>query len=72
MTIGATPICVFCSHWHRVNLNGMTCEAYPEGIPKDIILNRQDHRQHLPDDQNIKFNPIDQRGIQHASQMFDE
>ncbi len=35
--IGIAPDCLQCKHF-RIELSGMICEAYPEGIPMDIVM----------------------------------
>jgi hypothetical protein len=34
---------------------GLTCEAYPDGIPQAITLGRADHRLKLPGDKGLRF-----------------
>jgi len=46
------PQCHQCQHYHRGTL---TCEAYPKGIPRGILMNLVDHRKPYPGDQGIKF-----------------
>jgi len=55
MTIGSPPICLECKHWHSDNEEAFTCDAFPEGIPDDIILNRQDHHKPYHGDKGIQF-----------------
>jgi hypothetical protein len=49
---GPAPICMWCS---RLRANGLKCDAYPDGIPYEIIENRVDHREPLPRDQGLQF-----------------
>lgn len=37
MTIGSAPQCLECLHFHPKVLWRMECDAYPEGIPEDIM-----------------------------------
>ncbi len=53
MTIGPAPMCVDCK---RMRPDG-TCEAYPHGIPEEIIMNRWDHRFPKPGDHGLQFDP---------------
>ena len=49
--IGPPPMCVSCK---RANNSG-TCEAYPDGIPEEIIMNDWDHRVPQPGDHGLQF-----------------
>lgn len=40
-------------------MKGFCCEAFPEGIPDDIIFWRHDHRKPYPGDKGIRYDPID-------------
>ena len=42
--------CVSCKH-----KTGLTCKAFPEGIPKEMLRNQFDHRNPHPDDNGIRF-----------------
>jgi hypothetical protein len=45
------PQCVLCRHYR----DDLTCDAYPNGIPKGVIKNQRDHRRPLPDDHGVQF-----------------
>ena len=55
MTIGSIPICDECKHYHATDNNDFKCDAYPEGIPIEIITNEIDHHKPYKGDQGIKF-----------------
>lgn len=46
--------CVFCRHAHT---SGPTCDAFPKGIPDEILRNEHDHRQPFIGDHGIRFEP---------------
>ncbi|ADQ14478.1 hypothetical protein [Halanaerobium hydrogeniformans] len=45
-------ICFKCI---RVYKNGFTCDAFSEGIPREILNGSFDHRKNHPDDNGLKF-----------------
>lgn len=47
--------CADCVHKH---LDSPTCEAFPDGIPREILLMEHDHRKPYPDDNGIRYKPI--------------
>lgn len=55
MTIGPAPICMDCIHYDRKNTSGLTCSAFPNGIPEDIIFSRVDHHKPYDGDHGIQF-----------------
>jgi hypothetical protein len=46
------PICYFCT---RFNRKDFTCEAYPKGIPVEILHEAFDHRNEYKGDGGIRF-----------------
>lgn len=53
----APPICVDCQRLHKAIYGkwGMFCDAFPGGIPDDIIASRVDHRQPVAADHGLLF-----------------
>lgn len=58
MTIGASPLCMSCKHFHADDDENLTCDAFPAGIPEDIILNGFDHRYPKNGDNGIRYEPV--------------
>jgi len=62
--IGSAPVCLNCKFFHRDPLqdrsgeNGLTCDAYPDGIPDAILFGDSDHKTPYPGDHGITFEPI--------------
>lgn len=54
MTSFSAPICMACLHRH-IEGDGFTCDAFPDGIPDEIIQSEADHREPFPGDQGIQF-----------------
>jgi hypothetical protein len=57
MVTFAPPICLKCKHFDYDNETGNTCAAYPDGISWEILTSQLDHRNPLPDDNGIQFEP---------------
>ncbi len=49
------PICVGCKHLR--DMAKRQCDAFPAGIPWEILEGKSDHRKPFPGDQNIRFEP---------------
>lgn len=48
--------CHLCSH--LATNGGMTCAAFPDGIPWEILSGAFDHRRPHPDDRGIRYEAI--------------
>jgi hypothetical protein len=46
LTIEA-PICSTCKHFYK-DENGLSCRAFPNGIPSEIICRKKNHNKVLP------------------------
>lgn len=60
------PICLDCKHLGATVDGRMRCAAFPDGIPKPILLARANHRQPYPGDRGILFEPAPPSAEDHA------
>lgn len=51
-----TAICHDCRHFNAESQE-MVCAAFPEGIPGEIAVGREDHDMPYPGDHGIQFEP---------------
>ena len=73
MTSVAPPICGGCQHLIRTSdrpLFDPKCDAFPAGIPWDILLSKSDHRSPFPGDRGVRFEGIDRESVEYAALMF--
>lgn len=69
MTTIAAPICAVCKH-RRGDLRDPKCDAFPDGIPNEILLSKADHRKPFPGDNGIVFEPEDKQATEYANFLF--
>lgn len=69
MTIPIRPICLGCKHF-RPDASTLTCDAFPDGIPKDIYESRSDHRRRHVGDNGIVFEPKSTKAADYADSLF--
>jgi hypothetical protein len=48
---------------HKGNDDGLTCDAFPRGIPDTVILGGDPHTGPLPGDHGIRFEPLPQATV---------
>jgi hypothetical protein len=54
------PICFNCIHF--IDNGRYTCQAFPQGIPDEVLTGENDHSQPLPaQDNEIVYTPADGR-----------
>jgi len=66
MTTIAPPICYRCIAKHP----GLTCDAFPEGIPHDILMSEAGHRQPFVGDKGMRFEPKREKDAAYAKSLF--
>lgn len=55
-----TPICFLCVHFDAKSALPFKCQAFPDGIPTEIIANLWDHTDPIAGDNGIQFEPTPQ------------
>ena len=55
MAYPVQPMCLACKHLDRERENQHVCNAFTEGIPDEIWMNRHDHHDPYPGDNGIRF-----------------
>jgi len=66
----AIPICFFCRRLHEGK--GSICDAYPEGIPQEIISGKVDHTKPYKGDNGLTFIDVIEEGSSDKSAPFEE
>ncbi len=66
MTSIPPPMCYGCTHKRE----GLTCDAFPAGIPLEIVRSVADHREPFHGDNGIRFEPRDTAAADYADQLF--
>jgi len=44
-----------CNQCHHVYDDGLSCAAFPDGIPSEILTGEEQHEEPYPGDQGIQF-----------------
>jgi hypothetical protein len=55
MIMGPTPLCLRCVRFHEDSVEGFTCDAFPKGIPDEIVLGGFNHNNPFPGDNGMRF-----------------
>lgn len=60
------PLCFLCARYR----DSYRCEAFPEGIPFDIIASNLDHRRSVDGDHALQFEPVTPVAAEYAEDLF--
>ncbi len=61
MTIGPPPLCWSCKRYNATPMGLHTCEAFPDGIPEEILNWTFDHHNPHPGDGGKQFVPSEEK-----------
>lgn len=53
-----SEVCTYCQHYNIEDVENHTCIAFPDGIPRDIWLGKNDHTKPYPGDNGILFEKV--------------
>jgi hypothetical protein len=53
------PRCLECKHFNSIDNDKLSCKAFPDGIPIDIITGKPHTKPTKQQDNKIVFEPID-------------
>ena len=51
-----------CNHCRHINDGGITCRAFPDGIPAEILHGEVDHLKPYEGDGGIRYQPFENKG----------
>lgn len=51
------PICLDCKYYRPEPGRRPACDAFPDGIPRPILISKADHRKPYEGDNGIQFEP---------------
>lgn len=51
------PLCIVCQRLRPSGDGSLSCAAFPEGIPTELLEGKADHRRPFPGDREIRFEP---------------
>jgi len=76
MTTVYMPICLMCKNYDEKATDKNRYNAYPNGIPQEILHSQHDHRKPFGkekkrDKESILFEPRDKEAIEYAEELFD-
>lgn len=55
MTIGPSPVCMRCKFFNKDDFYKNSCEAFPDGIPDEILYEGNKHLKPIPGQKNKKI-----------------
>ena len=53
--MGPAPVCLDCKRYHKDSWNPLTCDAFPKGIPAEILVGGDEHKSPVEGDGGLLF-----------------
>lgn len=53
--LGSAPLCVSCKRLRDYDHDRISCDAFPEGIPDEIIFNEVSHKNPVDGDNGLRY-----------------
>ena len=50
-----SEVCTYCKHWDWESDELRRCKAFPDGIPMEIWMGENDHREPFEGDRGVQF-----------------
>ena len=60
------PLCFLCARYR----DSYRCEAFPDGIPFEVIASHTDHRRPIDGDHGLQYVPVTPVARQYADELF--
>ena len=70
MTDVPAPLCMKCKHFQGYETDELNCDAFPRGIPQDIIIGGIEYIKPFIGDNGILFEPISKQEMEERVRKY--